>query len=125
LALAVLGQFAEAMVESVPPEIRNRYVLRSRDQALGLVRIVPALRAKIAWARLNLMDQRYAAGRDMDVIFCRNVLIYFDKAGQSKVLAQLCEHLRPGGYLILGHSETAAGVNLPVIPIFNTIFRKV
>jgi chemotaxis protein methyltransferase CheR len=125
LALAVLGQFAAAMVEPVPAEIRNRYVLQSRDPALGLVRIIPALRAKIAWARLNLMDDNYAAGHDMDVIFCRNVLIYFDKTSQANVLLRLCDHLRPGGYLILGHSETAAGVNLPVIPIFNTIFRKV
>jgi len=125
LALAVQGQFAEAMVESVPPDIRGRYVLRSRNSALGMVRIIPALRAKISWARLNLMDERYAAGRDMDVIFCRNVLIYFDKATQAKVLARLCDHLRPGGYLILGHSETAAGVNLPVTPVLNTIFRKV
>ena len=70
------------------------------------------------------MDDRYAAGRDMDVIFCRNVLIYFDKASQAKVLARLCDHLRPGGYLILGHSETAAGVDLPVTPILNTIFQK-
>jgi len=125
LALAVQGQFAEAMVQPVPPEMRSRYVLRSRDPALALVRIIPALRAKIAWARLNLMDDRYTAGRDMDVIFCRNVLIYFDKEAQEKVLARLCDHLRPGGYLILGHSESAAGVDLPVIPIFNTIFQKV
>jgi len=125
LALAVQGQYAEAMVQPVPPEIRSRYVLRSRDPALDLVRIVPALRAKISWARLNLMDDRYAAGRDMDVILCRNVLIYFDKAIQVKVLLRLCDHLRPGGYLILGHSETAAGVDLPVIPVLNTIFRKV
>jgi chemotaxis protein methyltransferase CheR len=125
LALAVLGQYAEAMMQPVPTELRNRYVLRARDPALDLVRIIPSLRAKIAWARLNLMDDRYAAGRDMDMIFCRNVLIYFDKESQAKVLSRLCDHIRPGGYLILGHSETAAGVDLPVVPIFNTIFQKV
>jgi len=125
LALAVQGQFAEAMVQPVPPEMRNRYVLQARDPALGLVRIVPALRSKISWARLNLMDSCYAAGHDMDVIFCRNVLIYFDKAVQAKVLTRLCDHLRPGGYLILGHSEGVSGVDLPVVPVFNTIFRKV
>jgi len=125
LDLAVQGQYAEAMVQPVPLEMRNRYVLRSRDPAIDLVRIVPALRAKISWARLNLMDDRYAAGRDMDVIFCRNVLIYFEKANQAKVLSRLCDHLRPGGYLILGHSEGIGGVDLPVVPVFNTIFRKV
>ncbi len=125
LALAVQGQFAEAMMDPVPADLRSRYVLRPRDPALGLVRIAPALRAKISWARLNLMDDRYGAGREMDVIFCRNVLIYFDKAAQGNVLSRLCDHLRPGGYLILGHSETAAGAALPLLPIFNTIFRKV
>jgi chemotaxis protein methyltransferase CheR len=124
LAVAVLGQYAEAMVQPVPVELRNRYLLRSRDPALGLVRIIPALRAKIAWARMNLMDDRYAAGRDMDVIFLRNVLIYFEKAEQTAVLSRLCDHLRPGGYLILGHSESISGVDLPVTHVLNTIFQK-
>jgi chemotaxis protein methyltransferase CheR len=125
LAVAVLGQFPKAMMEPVPPELRDRYVLQSRDPALGLVRIIPQLRAKVIWGRLNLMDDRYPVGQDMDFIFCRNILIYFDKPTQNKVLARLCDHLKPGGYLILGHSETGAGVDLPVVAVFNTIFRRV
>ncbi len=60
----------------------------------------------------------------MDMIFCRNILIYFDKPTQSKVLARLCDHLRPGGYLFLGHSESLVGVELPVDQIANTVFRR-
>ena len=60
----------------------------------------------------------------MDMIFCRNILIYFDKPTQAKVLSRLCDHLRPGGHLFLGHSESLVGVDLPVTQIANTVFQK-
>ncbi len=123
LAVAVAGQFPEAMLEPAPPELRRRYVMQARDPARGVVRIAASLRAK-TWARLNLMDDHYPVGREMDVIFCRNILIYFDKPAQTHVLTRLCDHLRPGGYLILGHSETGAGADLPLVSVMNTIFQK-
>jgi chemotaxis protein methyltransferase CheR len=61
----------------------------------------------------------------MDVIFCRNILIYFDKPTQEGVLRRLCDHLRPGGYLFLGHSETLAGFDLPLQVVGTTLFRRV
>ena len=54
----------------------------------------------VRFGRLNLMDPSYPIDHDMDVIFCRNMLIYFDKPTQQTVLARLCEHLRPGGYSV-------------------------
>jgi len=125
LAQAASGRFPAAMIEPVPVDLRRRYVLKSRSPGADEVRIAPALRAKIAFARLNLMDSAYPVGADMDFVFCRNILIYFDKPTQERVLARLCDHLRPGGYLVLGHSESAVGVNLPVVAIVNTIFQKV
>ncbi len=125
LKIAVSGKFAKTMIEPVPFELRRSYVLQSRDSAASVVRIIPQLRAKVAWTHLNLMDSRYSVDRDMDCIFCRNVLIYFDKPTQNAVLARLCEHLRPGGYLILGHSESGVGANLPVVSVRSTIFRRV
>ena len=124
LAQAVSGVFSEAMIEPVDMELRRRYVMRARDAARGTVRIVPQLRSKLAFARLNLMDDAYPVDRDMDVIFCRNILIYFDKPTQSKVLSRLCDHLRPGGYLFLGHSESIVGIDLPVTQIANTVFQR-
>ncbi len=62
--------------------------------------------------RLNLMDEAYPIDRDVDLVFCRNVLIYFDKPTQKAVVARLAAHLRPGGYLIVGHSESMAGVGV-------------
>jgi chemotaxis protein methyltransferase CheR len=122
---AAAGRFPSAMIDPVPMDLRRRYVLTSRHPGADEVRIAPALRAKIAFARLNLMDNAYPVGTDMDFVFCRNILIYFDKPTQERVLSRLCDHLRPGGYLVLGHSESAVGVDLPVTAVVNTIFQKV
>jgi chemotaxis protein methyltransferase CheR len=124
LEVAVAGRFPEAMMDPVPADLYGRYVLQARDPERHEVRIVPQLRAKIAWGRLNLMDERYPVGRDMDLIFCRNILIYFDKPTQDAVLARLSSHLQPGGYLILGHSETGAGSSLPLTLVLNSIYQK-
>jgi chemotaxis protein methyltransferase CheR len=70
------------------------------------------------------MDDAYPVGHEMDFIFCRNILIYFDKENQAKVLSRLCRHLRPGGYLVLGHSESLLGADLPVKHLVNTIFQR-
>jgi chemotaxis protein methyltransferase CheR len=125
LEQAALGRFPAMMIDPVPMELRRRYVLKSRSPGIDEVRIAPALRAKIAFARLNLMDSAYPVDTNMDFIFCRNILIYFDKPTQERVLSRLCDHLRPGGYLVLGHSESAIGVALPVEAVVNTIFQKV
>jgi chemotaxis protein methyltransferase CheR len=121
---AIAGIFAEGMIEPVSMERRQRYVMRAKDRNSGQVRITPELRAKLAFARLNLMDDAYPIDTDLDVVFCRNILIYFDKPTQAKVLRRLCDHLRPGGYLFLGHSESIVGIDLPVVQIANTVFQK-
>jgi chemotaxis protein methyltransferase CheR len=88
------------------------------------VRVVPELRRTTGFMRMNLMDPVYPVDRDVDIIFCRNVLIYFDKPTQSKVVEQLCNHLRPGGYLIVGHSESMIhNASLRLKQVQPTIFR--
>lgn len=124
LDTAIAGIYPEAMVRPVPPEPRHRYVLRSKDRARQQVRIVPELRAAVRFGRVNLMEAPYQVDRDMDIIFCRNILIYFDKETQEAVLRHLTEHLRVGGFLFLGHSETLAGFHLPLEPVGPTVFRR-
>jgi chemotaxis protein methyltransferase CheR len=121
---AIAGRFAEAMIEPVSMARRQRYVMRSRDATSHEVRITPDLRSKLSFARLNLMDDAYPIENDLDIVFCRNILIYFDKPTQAKVLKRLCNHLAPGGYLFLGHSESIVGIDLPVVQIANTVFQK-
>jgi chemotaxis protein methyltransferase CheR len=124
LEQAVSGVYTRDMIAPVPMDMRRKYVLQSRDPTRQDVRMSPQLRARTAFARLNLMDDHYPVPNDMDLVFCRNILIYFDKPTQGAVLRRLCDHLRPGGYLFLGHSESIVGVDLPVTIVANTIFRR-
>jgi len=95
--------------QPVPAELRQRYLLQSKDPSQKVVRIAPELRSRVSFQQLNLMDPVYPFDRDIDIIFCRNVLIYFEKPIQSMVVDRLAGHLRPGGFLILGHAESMAG----------------
>jgi len=70
------------------------------------------------------MDRSYPFDTDFDIIFCRNILIYFNKATQIAVLGRLSNHLRRGGYLILGHAESMAGTDLELRQVAPTIFRR-
>ncbi|KTT74642.1 CheR family methyltransferase [Sphingomonas endophytica] len=124
LATARRGVYASAMVEPVPAKLRSRYVLRSRDRQRDDVRIVPELRSAVGFARMNLMDESYPVGDPMDIIFCRNVLIYFDKPTQQAVVRRLANCLRPGGLMFLGHSESIAGFDLPLTAVANTVFKR-
>lgn len=124
LETARRGIYPVELVEPVPPALRQRYVLTARDRKSRDIRIAPQLRSAIGFARLNLMDTSYPVGEPMDIIFCRNVLIYFDKETQEKVVRRLCDCLRPGGYLFLGHSESIAGMTLPVTTVSYTVFMK-
>ena len=122
---AVRAIYPEEMIEPVPMDMRKRYLLRSRDPSVGRVRIAPELRSKVRFGRLNFMDDIYGVDKDFDAIFCRNVLIYFEKSVQSQVLARLCEHLAPDGHLFIGHSETVASFDLPLRQVGPTTFVKI
>lgn len=106
-------------------ETKKRYFLRSKDLSNPLVRIKPELRQKVNFNRLNFMDDIYPSTPPKHIIFCRNVLIYFDKKTQEKVLTKLIDYLSPGGYLFLGHSETIFGMNLPLKTVASTVYKKV
>jgi len=125
LRTARRGVYPAAMLDPVPTALRNRYVMRPSDPKRGEMRIAPALRSAIGFAQMNLMDERYPVGDAMDIIFCRNVLIYFDKPTQEKVVSRLVACLRPGGLIFLGHSESIAGFQLPLRPVANTVFERV
>lgn len=125
LRIARRGVYPAAMLDPVPAGLRARYAMRANDPKRGEMRIAANLRAAIGFAQMNLMDERYPVGDPMDIIFCRNVLIYFDKPTQEKVVRRLTECLRPGGLLFLGHSESIAGFDLPLKTVANTVFARV
>lgn len=125
LATAIRGIYPEEMVVPVPANLAKRYIMRAVRSDNRNVRIHPTLRAKIGFGRMNLMDEKYRTGEPMDLIFCRNVLIYFDKNTQEAVLNRLCDCLAPGGYMFIGHSESITGFSLPLKQVANTIFEKI
>jgi chemotaxis protein methyltransferase CheR len=130
ISTAVLEQGERAIypadqIAPVPPAKQHRYLMHARKPGIRPeVRIVPELRRLVRFARLNLMDVSYPFDRDVDVIFLRNVLIYFDKADQEKVILRLVSHLRPGGYLILGHSESMIGTAVTMRQVAPAVFQK-
>lgn len=106
LAHARLGIYAQAETDPLPKSWRERYVALSKDRSKMLARVRPELRRRVSFHRLNFMDRQYPVQRDFHVIFFRNVSIYFERPVQQSVVAKLASHLKRGGYLFMGHSES-------------------
>ena len=124
LATAVQAIYPEEFVDPVPLILRQRYLLRSRNASPPQVRITPELRRLVKFAQHNLMSERAPWSESVDVVFCRNVLIYFSKETQGRVMENICRHLISGGLLFVGHSETLAGLSLPVVPVAPSVYRR-
>ena len=121
---ALTGIYTESMVAPIPVAMRRKYLLKSKDSQKQKVRIVPQLRKKIVFGRLNFIADDLGLRRMMDVIFCRNVMIYFDRPTQEQVVNRLCRYLNPGGHLFVGHSESLNGLNVPLVQVSPTIYRR-
>ncbi|MFH2114180.1 MAG: CheR family methyltransferase, partial [Spirochaetota bacterium] len=110
-------------VVPVPPGLKHKYLLRSKDPSKLDVRIKKELRDKVEFIRLNFMDDHFPFDGKFDVIFCRNVIIYFDRPTQERILSHMCGYLRTGGNLILGHSETLTGMSMPLRGLAPTVYE--
>jgi len=124
LQAARRGIYTEDVISPVPRDLQRKYVLVAKEAGRREVRISPRLRQKVGFARMNLMDEKYPVGDPMHIIFCRNVLIYFDKQTQAGVLSRLCDCLAVGGYMFIGHSESISGFDLPLRQVSNTVFQR-
>lgn len=124
LEKAIRGIYSNDMAEPVPRDYAKKYLMVPRDTRRKEFRIHPKLRSRVSYGRRNLMDAKYELGGLMHIIMCRNVLIYFDRPKQIHVLKQLCNQLVSGGYLMIGHSESLTGIDLPVEQVANTVFVK-
>ncbi len=124
LKKAMLGIYTVDQIEPVPMALRKKYLLRGRNKEFGFVKIKPFIKSFIRFGRLNFLDRDYGIDKGLDIIFCRNVIIYFDRSTQERVIRQLCTYLKPEGYLFLGHSETLTSQNLPLYQVAPTIYKK-
>jgi chemotaxis protein methyltransferase CheR len=123
LSKASQGIFKSEVVEPVPLDLRRKYFMRSRNRDSNLLRVVPELRERIEFGRVNLMDD-FRFSELPDAIFCRNVIIYFDRATQERLFHRLIAQLVDGGYLFIGHSESLHHMDLPLTPVAPALYRK-
>lgn len=121
---AARGVYKDTRVQNVPLHLRRKYFMEGKGEKSGLVRIVPEVRACTEFFTMNLMDYTYPFSEGFDIVFCRNALIYFDRANQEKILRRLIGCLKKNGYLFIGHSETMTGYNLPVRCVEPTVYRR-
>jgi chemotaxis protein methyltransferase CheR len=124
LQMAKDGIYTTQQIAPVPPELRRKYLLRGKGEQHSQSRIALALRRAVSFHRLNLMYADYGVRDMFDIVFCRNVLIYFERSTQEAVIEKLCRNLKPGGYLFVGHSESLSGFDLPIVPSGSSCFRK-
>jgi chemotaxis protein methyltransferase CheR len=124
LAKAAAGVYDEERVRDVPPEVVRRHFLRGRGDSEGLLKVKPHLSAMVRFRRLNLMDETFPIKSPLDLIFCRNVMIYFDRPTQEQLVNKFYRYLKPGGYLFIGHSESLQWVQHPFKTSGPTIYRK-
>ncbi|WP_051669520.1 CheR family methyltransferase [Bryobacter aggregatus] len=120
---ASAGIYPEERFRSLPPDWRRRYLLRGTGEQAGNYRFRPEVRNLIQFQRINLMESLPLEDR-FPLIFLRNIMIYFDRPTQARVIAALTEKLEPGGYLFLGHSESLNGISHQLDHIQVAIYRK-
>jgi chemotaxis protein methyltransferase CheR len=109
LAAARSGVYKIERIDGVPPPLLRKYFERGIGEQTGLARVASDVRRHIEYRALNLIAME-RLNRTFDFIFCRNVMIYFDKKVQQRVVSMLEEHLAPGGHLFISHSESLNGI---------------
>ena len=117
--------YPRSILEAVPLEYRARYLMHGRGRQSGNVRVVPELRRLTSFARENLHSADIGGDDRYELIFCRNVVIYFDREDTALLVKRLARRLVSGGYLFIGHSETINCSAVGLEPVIPTVFRKV
>lgn len=124
LEIAKRAVYPVEKIDPIDYRSRKKYLLKSKEKSRNEVRIVPELRKKVSFGRLNFMAENFGLPGTVDIIFCRNVIIYFDKQTQEELMNKFCRYLNRGGYLFIGHSESLQGYETPLSQVAPTIYRK-
>lgn len=124
LEQAVRGVYREDKVNTVPRPLLMRYFTKSGENGSTQFSVSEHLKKKVSFQRFNLISESYPFRNPMDVIFCRNVMIYFDKPTQQAIVEKFHRLLKTGGYLFLGHSEGLTGVKHDFRYVMPSVYRK-
>lgn len=125
LKQAYRGVYREDQISGIPLHLRQKYFLRSKDRHLELVQVNECLRRMVTFQRINLMDDNFGLKERIHIIFCRNVMIYFNKDSQERLIGKFHKQMLPGGYLFIGHSESLSGMPVPFTLIAPTVYKRV
>ena len=117
------GVYKMDRVDGLPREVLKRHFEKGMGQQAGLARVHPRLQAAVTFARLNLLEIGDLKRR-FDVVFCRNVMIYFDRTIQQRVVSMLERHLKPGGWLFISHSESLNGIEHGLQWVAPAVYRR-
>lgn len=123
LKKAANGQFSLEDMEPVRDHIKSKYFLKGTGASRGQAKAKESLRQLLTFRQINLIDPSWPINAKFDVIFCRNVMIYFDRETQRRIIEHFISHLQPNGYLMLGHSENIHWTTKQFRPLGNTIFQ--
>jgi chemotaxis protein methyltransferase CheR len=123
LSMAAAGVYKLERVENIPRELLRKYFERGLGAQDGLARVKPVIRQQLTFKQLNLLEIG-DLGKRFPVIFCRNVMIYFDRVVQQRVVSMLERHLLPGGYLFISHSESLNGITHGLKWVAPAVYRR-
>jgi chemotaxis protein methyltransferase CheR len=124
LAKAEAGVYPAEQMARVPRAMREAYFVSRPGAKEGPGGVRPAVKALVTFRQINLIDPHWPIRTSLDCIFCRNVLIYFDRSLQQRCVARLVELLKPGGYLVLGGSESLLAMEQGLENLRNSVYRK-
>jgi len=124
LARAEAALWPIEKASSIPDALRRRFMLRGVGAQEGRMKVGPEIRSVVRFARLNLHAQACPIAGPFDLIFCRNVLIYFGARAKAAVIARLAARLAPGGLLLLGHAETLSGITDRLRSVGPTVYAR-
>ncbi len=117
------GVYTMERLAGMPEPFRRKYFLRGKGKWEGSVRVRPELQELVTFRRINFMDPTWPIHTRFDVIFCRNVIIYFDRETQRRLFERLRRYLHEDGYLMVGHSESLHWLADLFVPLRGTIYR--
>ncbi len=120
---ARLGVYPAERLHSIPRDWVRKYFQKGVGKWEGRCRIKPEIAERISFCRINLIEA-YTHTQPFEIIFCRNVLIYFDRPTQEQLVRRLSENLVPNGYLLIGHSESLNGMNLPLRCLRPSVYQR-
>jgi len=124
LVTAKAGEYNKSQLDDIETEYRSKYFTTARTEGSDRRQVIAALRRSITFKHVNLMAPAFPIRKPLQAVFCRNVMMYFDRSARTQLVSRLAEKIEPGGYLFTGHSESLAGLNTNLQLVANAVYQK-